>query len=173
MTEAGVFSSVDRNFILQQGLDVTDLPSCALLGSALLFQPRAIAVVLVVGALTQSVWVFAVLAAVLWWCALVPSLNPFELIYRHTLGLRPGAALLGPSPPPRRFAQGMAGAFATAIALGLAGGWWLFASVLQVLFLAAVAALVFGRFCLGSFVYHLTHGRVTFAMRTLPWRHGA
>ena len=38
---------------------------------------------------------------------------------------------------------------------------------------SAVAALVFGRFCLGSFVYHVVRGRITFAVETLPWRRGA
>jgi hypothetical protein len=34
---------------------------------------------------------------------------------------------------------------------------------------AAVTLLVVGRFCLGSFVYHLLRGRARFAVRTLPW----
>jgi hypothetical protein len=45
--------------------------------------------------------------------------------------------------------------------------------VLQAIFAAAVAALVFGRFCLGSFVYHVVRGRVRFAVETLPWSRGA
>jgi hypothetical protein len=45
--------------------------------------------------------------------------------------------------------------------------------VLEGLFLVAVAALAFGRFCLGSFVYHVVRGQVRFAIDTLPWGRGA
>jgi hypothetical protein len=37
----------------------------------------------------------------------------------------------------------------------------------------AVAVLVFGRLCVGSFVYHLLRGEFAFAVRTLPWGRGA
>ena len=33
----------------------------------------------------------------------------------------------------------------------------------------ALGALVFGRFCLGSYLYHLLRGETSFANRTLPW----
>ena len=108
----------------------------------------------------------------LWWCSLLPRLNPFDFAYNHTLGLRSGT-LLGPAPAPRRFAQSMAAAFATAIGATMVTHLHIAAWVLQGIFLLAVAALVFGRFCLGSFVYHLVRGRVAFAMATLPWGGGA
>jgi hypothetical protein len=47
------------------------------------------------------------------------------------------------------------------------------AIVFQLLFLAAIGALVFGGFCLGSYVFHLLRGRKVFANRTLPWSGGA
>jgi hypothetical protein len=131
-----------------------------------------VGVVVVAGVIMQSPAVFAVLAAVLWWGALVPRLNLFDLIYNVTLGQRAGASRLGPAPVPRRFAQGMAGTFAAAIAASLAAELWILAWVLEALFVVAVVALVFGRFCLGSFVYHLLHGRAGFAMKTLPWGRG-
>ena len=165
--------NADRNFILQQGLDAPEPTSCGLLSSALRVQPRVVGLILVVGTISQSHAVFAVLGALLWWSALLPRLNPFELAYKHTLGRRPNAPALGPAPPPRRFAQGMAAAFATAIAATMASGFWKTAWVLQASFLLAVAALVFGRFCLGSFVFHLVRGRVAFAVATLPWRRSA
>jgi hypothetical protein len=74
---------------------------------------------------------------------------------------------------PRRFAQGMAATFAAAIAATIASEFRIAAWVLQTFFLLAVAALVFGRFCLGSFVYHVVRGRVAFAVDTLPWSRGA
>jgi hypothetical protein len=173
MPELDAIANADRNFILQQGLEAPEPMSCTRMSSALLFQPRLVGMILMVGTITQSPAVFTILAALLWWCALLPRLNPFEFVYNHTLGRRSGSTALGPAPTPRRFAQGMAAAFATACAATMATGFWIAAWVLQALFILAVAALAFGRFCLGSFIYHLTRGRVSFAMGTLPWRRGA
>jgi hypothetical protein len=159
----------DRNFVLQQGLEAPEPASCTRLSSALLFQPRIVGVILVAGVITQSPLVFGTLAALLWWCALLPRLNPFDAAYNLTLGSRPSAPKLGPAPTPRRFAQGMAATFATAIAAALAWEFRITAFVLEGLFLVAVAALAFGRFCLGSFVYHVVRGQVRFAVDTLPW----
>jgi hypothetical protein len=47
------------------------------------------------------------------------------------------------------------------------------AIVLQGLLIAAVGALVLGRFCLGSFVFHLLRGHAALARRTLPWARSA
>lgn len=173
MAETNVTTNADRNFILQQGLEAPEPASCTRLSSALLFQPRVIGVILLAGTISQSRAVFAGLAALLWWCALVPRLNPFDAVYNGTLGSRPNAPKLGPAPSPRRFAQGMAATFATAIAATIATKFRIAAWVLQALFLAAVAALALGRFCLGSFVYHLVRGRTRFAVDTLPWNRGA
>ena len=38
------------------------------------------------------------------------------------------------------------------------------------LILVAMAALIFGKFCLGSYIFHLIRGRVSFANATLPWK---
>src|SRR5262245_31133591 len=173
MTETDLVTNAHRNFILQQGLDAPEHGSCSRVSGALSFQPGLVGLILLVGVISQSAALFAVLAALLWWCALVPRLNPFDLVHNRTLRLRPGVPALGPAPMPRRFAQGMAGAFAAAIAACIGGGLPAAAWGLEALFLVAVAAQVFARFCLGSFVYHLLSGRAAFAMRTLPWRRGA
>jgi uncharacterized protein DUF4395 len=173
MSEVAATTNADRNFILQQGLEAPEQMSCTRVTSALLFQARLVGLMLVVGTIMQSPAVFAVLAALLWWSALLPRLNPFDFMYNHTLGRRSGAPMLGQAPMPRRFAQGMAASFATAIAATMAAEIWIAAWVLQAFFLLAVAALVFGRFCLGSFFYHLMRGRVAFAVGTLPWGRGA
>jgi hypothetical protein len=39
--------------------------------------------------------------------------------------------------------------------------------------LVALGALIFGAFCLGSYVFHLLTGNGEFAKRTLPWGPGA
>ena len=173
MIESGASSNSHRNFVVQQGLELPKLESCTLITSALLFQPRIVGLLLVSGTVFQSPKVFAVLAALLWWSALLPRLNPFDFVYNATLGRRAGAPTLGTAPAPRRFAQGMAATFATATAASMIAGLHVTAYVLQAFFLLAVGALVFGRFCLGSFAYHLARGRAAFAVGTLPWGPGA
>jgi len=171
-SNAGV-PGLKRNFILQQGLEEPPAASCSLQYSALLFQPRLTGVIVLAGIVLQEPRVFLALAGVLWWCALVPRLNPFEALYNVTLARRPGGIALAPAPGPRRFAQGMAGTFALAIGVSLALGWRTTAFVLEGLLVAALAALIFGGFCLGSFIFHLLRGRAVFARRTLPWARGA
>jgi len=92
------------------------------------------------------------------------------VVYNRTLANRPGAVRLEPAPPPRRFAQGMAGSFALTIGILLLLRLWTAALLLQILLLSALAALIFGRFCLGSFLYYLFRGRSDFAIGTLPWK---
>jgi Domain of unknown function (DUF4395) len=161
-----------RNFILQQGLGEPEAATCPLQYSALLFQPRLIGVTVLVAAILQAPLVFFALAAVLWWSALAPRLNPFDALYNSTLAL-PGGTTLTSAPAPRRFAQFLAGLFALAIGASLALGWRTTALVIEGFLIVAVGALVFGGFCLGSFVFHLLRGRAKFAKRTLPWATGA
>jgi hypothetical protein len=158
-----------RNFILQQGLEEPSPELCPVQYSALQFQPRVVGAVLLVGVGLQSATVFLALSALLWWSALLHRWNPFDALYNRAFGARPGVVSLRPAPAPRRFAQGMAGTFALAIGVSLLGGWRAAAYVLEGVFVAAVAALVFGGFCFGSFVFHLLRGRAAFARKTLPW----
>jgi len=162
-------SVTERNFILQQGFEEPAPPAYHLQYSALVFQPRVVGLTLLLGVLLQSPAVFLALAAVLWWGALLPQWNLFDAVYNRTAGSRPGAIRLGPAPAPRRFAQGMAGSFALVIAVALLLEWRVFAYVFEALFAVAAGALALGRFCLGSFLYHVLTGRGEFARRTLPW----
>ena len=162
-----------RNFILQQGLQEPPAASCSLQYSSLLFQPRLVGLIVLVGVVFQDARVFLALAGVLWWSALVPRLNPFDALYNATLARRPGGIPLAPAPGPRRFAQGMAGSFALAIGVSLFQGWKTAAIVLEVLLAVAISAQIFGGFCLGSFIFHLLRGHAAFARRTLPWARGA
>ena len=172
MQGLGGDSDSKRNFILQQGLDSPPEAGCPARFSALMFQPRVVGSIVLAAVLLQSPAIFLALSALLWWNALVPRWNPFDAVYNLASADRPGAVRLGPAPPPRRFAQGMAGSFALAIGLLLLAERAAAAAVLQVLLLAALAALIFGRFCLGSFLYHLIRGRADFAVGTLPWKPG-
>jgi hypothetical protein len=165
--------SRERNFLLQQGFeDAPAAASCSARYGALLFQPRLIGGIVLAGVLLQEPWIFLPLAAVLWWSALLPRLNPFERLYNAVIVGKPERARLMPAPVPRRFAQAMAGAFALGIGLSLLRGWRTAAFVLEALLLVALAALLFGGFCLGSTVFHLLRGRAAFVRRTLPWAGG-
>jgi hypothetical protein len=159
----------ERNFILQQGLEDTEPQDAHPRFEALLFQPRVVGLVVLVGITLQSPAMFLSLWAVLWWSALLPRFNPFDALYNLTLGARSGAIRLRPAPAPRRFAQGMAGTFALAIGAMLRLEYFTAAYVLEVFFGIAIVALIFGRFCLGSYIYHLLRGKTDFAGKTLPW----
>jgi Domain of unknown function (DUF4395) len=160
-----------RNFILQQGLSEPAAGTCPLLYSALRFQPWVVGSSVVVAAILQAPVLFFVLGAVLWWSAWAPQLNPFDALYNWSLA-RSSGITLSPAPPPRRFAQFLAGSFAVVIGLSLVLGWRMLALVLEGFFIVAIGALLFGGFCFGSFVFHLLRGRTDFAMRTLPWGNG-
>ena len=161
-----------RNFILQQGLGEPIPETCPLQYSALLFQPRIIALWLVAGAIFQTPFIFFALTAVLWWSALLPRLNPFDALYNLTRANSSGITLTA-APGPRRFAQFLAGPFALVIAISLTLGLRMLAFVIEVFFMLAVGALVLGGFCFGSFIFHFICGRAGFARRTLPWSRGA
>ena len=160
------------NFILQQGFDAPAAGSCSVTYSGLLFQPRVIAVIVLIGSIAQSAAVFAVLSAMLWWSAAIPRLNPFEAAYNRVFAPR-SAFRLSPAPPPRRFAQAVAAMVSLVIASLLAFGQQTVAIVFEVFLLAAIAAILFGGFCFGSYLFHLLKGRAAFANRTLPWSRAA
>jgi hypothetical protein len=161
-------SDSKRNFILQQGFDEPRPESCSPQFDALTFQPKLVAVWLVLGILFQSTWMFLALSAALWMGALLPRLNPFEAVYRAAVGAYP----FTPAPAPRRFSNGMAATFSLAIGWCLYWDLRLAAFIVEAFFLAAVIVLSFGRLCLGSFIFHLLSGRAAFAVRTLPWKKG-
>ena len=156
---------VERNFVVQQGFEAPDDASCHVLTSALLFQPRLVGLCGLAAAFLQSGPLFAALAAVLWWSALVPRWNPFDALHNRFAADRPHVPRLTPAPGPRRFAQGTGGTVAAAIAVCLFIGARGAALVIETWFFFGVAAVVFGRFCLGSFLFHLLYGGVSFARR--------
>src|SRR4029453_7975066 len=75
---------------------------------ALMFQPRIIGSLTLVGVLLQNPWLFLTLSAVLWWATLVPRQNLFDATYNAVGALPRGRPRLGVSRAPRRFAQSMA-----------------------------------------------------------------
>jgi hypothetical protein len=166
-------SQAQVNFVRQQGFRDASARSCDVQYPGLMFQPRVVGVIALAGVLLQAPWLFLGLSAVLWWNVAAPALNPFDRLYDALVGARRGQPPLPPAPAPRRFAQGMAATFALAIGLSLLAGWSFLARLLEGLLLLALAALVFGSFCLGSYLYHLVTGKGDFARRTLPWSRDA
>jgi hypothetical protein len=45
--------------------------------------------------------------------------------------------------------------------------------VFQAFLVVAFSALLFGKFCLGAWVFHVLRGQVAFAKSTLPWARGS
>jgi hypothetical protein len=162
-------SSSEVNFVRQQGFREAAAPSCGLHYRALVFQPRIVGVVLAAAVVLQAWYLFLPLGALLWWNAVAPEANPFDAAYNLLLAGRGGRLRLEPAPPPRRFAQGMAGSLMIAIGLALLAGATVLAWVLEAFVVAAFSALVFGKFCLGSYIFYWMRGEGEFANRTLPW----
>jgi hypothetical protein len=160
--------NAERNFILQQGLCEPAAETISGRYSALHFQPRLVGLWILVATIVQAPRLFFALGAVLWWSASSPRLNPFDALYNRSVARRTGATLTS-APAPRRFAQFLAGSFALAIGSSLALGRPTLAAALEGFFIAAVGLLVFGGFCLGSFLFLLLTGRAALARRTLPW----
>jgi Domain of unknown function (DUF4395) len=161
--------SSQLNFIRQQGFKNAAPSVCKLQYPALMFQPRLIGIIVAVGLVFQAPVLFLILSAVLWWNAFVPSRNLFDALYNGLIAGRKGLPRLTPAPGPRRFAQGMAATFMLGIGLFLLSGWNVAVWVLEGVLVTALAALIFGKFCLGSYVFHLLRGESEFANRTLPW----
>jgi hypothetical protein len=157
------------NFIRQQGFRDASPKACDYQFPALMWQPRAIGILVLVGLALQSWLYFLLLSALLWWNVVLPTLNPFDALYNRAIAKPKGQPQLSPAPAPRRFAQAMAGSFMLGIGLSLLLGWSILAWALEAILLVALAALIFGRFCLGSYLFLLFTRQVEFANRTLPW----
>ena len=149
-----------ESFVRHQGfLDATPA-ACTSRYPALMWQPRVFGVLVLIGLVVQSGPYFLVLATLLWWNALLPRLNPFDALYNRLVARPKSLLQLGPAPGPRRFSQGMAGTFLLAIGLSLLFGRNTLAWVIEALLAAALVALIFGRFCVGSHIFLLlTRGR--------------
>jgi len=160
--------TAEIHFVRQQGFREDTPDACGLRYPALMWQPRVIGVLVLAGVLLQSWLFFGALGVLLWWNALVPALNPFDALYNRLVAEPKGRLRLGAAPGPRRFAQGMAGTFLLAIALFLRLGWSAPAWGVEAALVLAVAALIFGRFCLGSWFFHVATGQAASARRTRP-----
>jgi hypothetical protein len=108
----------------------------------------------IIGAILEAPMIFMALWITLWLSAFFPRWNPFEAVYnRFSSRFR-----LFTAPPPRRFAQWLAGSMALAIALLLRAGYRRAAIAIESSLLAAVAAILFRGFCFGSWMFHRLTG---------------
>lgn len=158
-----------QHFVRQQGFSEPSWEACEARYPGLMFQPRVLAGLLLLAAVVQSAAIFLLLASVLLWSAAVPTRNPFEALYNRAIAAPRKLPPLQPAPAPRRFAQGLAGTLLGAAGVALMAGQPVIAWAFEGVVVAALAAMIFGRFCLGSYLYHLLRGQSRFANRTLPW----
>lgn len=172
-----------RNFMKQQGFAEEPSAVCDMHFEGLYFQPRIVGSLLVVGILLSvagyrlgatepiryATALFFALSAVLWWNVIFPARNPFEVFYNRVFAAPRGRAPLVPAPGPRRFAQAMAAAFMLIVGVSLLNGWMITAFVFEAFLVAAFSMLLFGKFCLGAYIYLLLRGQVALANSTLPW----
>lgn len=164
-------SRTETNFIRQQGFTYAEGTDSGLRYNALMFQPRIVGVLVVIGLILQAWPLFLALLITTWWNVLVPAMNPFELLYNRLVAGPKGLPRMTPAPLSRRFAQGMAGTFMPAVAALLLVHWHGAAVVVEVMLVGALVALLFGKFCHGSYIFHLVRGETRFANATLPWAH--
>jgi len=160
------------NFVRQQGFQDASPDTCSYQYPALMWQPRAVGILVLIGLVLQAWVYFVVLSAILWWNAAFPSLNPFDALY-NLLWAKPKALpRLTPAPAPRRFAQAMAATFMLAIGLSLWFDQAILAWTFEALLLVALSALILGGFCLGSYLFWIFTRHADVANRTLPWSPG-
>jgi len=157
------------NFMRQQGFPPEPADACSMRFAGLYFQPRIVFPLVLLGIVLQSPWVFLALAAVISWNVVLPRFNPFERAYNRLIAGPRGRTPLGAAPGPRRFAQGMAAAFMLGAGLSLLAGARGAAWVFEAFLVVAFSALLFGKFCLGAYVFHVLRGERRFANATLPW----
>jgi len=156
---AGGYEMITKeSFVRNQGFQDVTLQTCTSRYPALMWQPRVMGVLVLIGLVVQSAPYFLALSMLLWWNALLPRLNPFDALHNRLVARPKGLLQLGSAPGPRRFSQGMAGTFMLAIGLSLLFGRDTLAWVLEALLAVALVALVFGRFCLGSHIFLLLTG---------------
>ena len=162
-------SSIDYKFMQQQGFAVFSQEDSSFRVRALQFQPTIVGSLVLVAALLQSWQLYLGLSLILWLNILVPKANPFENTYNALFIRDPEKPKIQPAPGPRRFAQGMAAVFMLGAVVSILMHLTILAYVFEGFLLLAFGVLLFGKFCLGSYIYHLLQGDASFANATCPW----
>ena len=157
------------NFVRQQGFREASPSGCGYQYSALMWQPRVTAALVAVGLIWQLAPLFLAMSAVLWWNVIFPRMNLFDALYNALVASPPTRPKLTSAPAPRRFSQGMAASFMLGIGVSILMGWTVAAYIFEGFLVAALSALIFAKFCLGSYIFYLVTGRAQYANQTLPW----
>jgi hypothetical protein len=157
------------NFVMQQGFREATASGCGFQYSALMWQPRVVAVIVAAGLIWQFAPLFLGMSAILIWNVIFPQWNVFDALYNALAAAPPTRPRLGPAPAPRRFSQGLAASFMLAIGVSILMDWTLAAYIFEGFLVIALSALIFGKFCLGSYIFYLSTGQSKFANQTLPW----
>lgn len=161
--------SSEFKFLQQQGYTEATEDTSKRHYNALLFQPTIVGSFMALAILFQSSTLFFIFGVILWFNTLLPQFNIFEMIYNSTLRLMRNEPRLGSAPMPRRFMQGMAGTLMLLASFTLSTGLATVSYVIQAFIAVAFSALLFGKFCLGAYIYHLINGNAKFANATCPW----
>jgi hypothetical protein len=156
-------------FMQQQGFKVTDEASTQRHFDSLLFQPVIVGSLLMISIIFQLEIIFLSLGVILWINTLFPGLNPFERFYDLTIGRINNYPPLPPAPAPRRFMQGMAGTLMLLTGFFLLQNWMVAAYITEGFIAITFSLLLFGKFCIGAYIYHSLKGNKSFADVTSPW----
>lgn len=135
----------------------------------LLFQPVTVGSLIIVAIVLQSSILFLILGGILWLNTILPGLNPFERFLDLVNRRSEKYVKLPPAPAPRRFMQGMAGTLMLLAAASMVNGYTQLAYAFQAFIAVAFSLLLFGKFCVGAYIYHVITGNTQFANRTCPW----
>jgi len=157
------------NFVRQQGIEEATAQSCGIHYPALMWQPRLIVLLVLIGLLLETGGYYLALGAVLWWSALFPRLSPFDAIYNRVVARRRNRQPLGPARGPRRMSQALGGAFSIGLGLLMRAGRIEMAWTVFLIFMLFLLLLVLGRFCAGALVFYLLTGKLAYLRRTMPW----
>jgi hypothetical protein len=161
--------SKEYKFMQQQGFEVGDEESTKRHFKSLLFQPTIVGSLILLAVLFQIAPLFLGIGVVLWFNALFPQANPFERLYDATIGKINNYPVLPPAPPPRRFMQGMAGTLMLLASFFIYQNLRVPAYITQGFIVIAFSLLLFGKFCVGAYLYHIFTGKSSFANSTCPW----
>ncbi len=162
-------SSTDYKFLQQQGFSRFSENDANYRVLSLQFQPTIVGSLVFIATIFQGWQLFLAISAVLWINVLIPKANPFETFYNRFLIREKDKPRIQSAPGPRRFAQGMAAVFSLGAAISIIMSWNIAAYIFEGFLVIAFSALLFLKFCLGSYLYHLIKGEKDFANATCPW----
>lgn len=151
-------SSMTRSCLTLQGF-ACDIPAFGPIAPWLRWTPVLSTIVILFGTVLQQpyiLWAFAVIAFVG-----AAGWNAFDALFNYGVRFALKLPRLPPNPAPRRFAMGLAAAWAAVTGVLFAAGWTRSGLVAGILLLIAAVTVATTQFCVGSLVWRLLHRRST------------